>query len=48
MYRALELTAIWFEPIGILSVAALTYVVVITALSTVFKWYTDRVRRRYV
>ena len=48
MYRALELTAIWFEPIGILSAAALTYVVVITLLSTLFKWYTDRVRRRYV
>ena len=48
MYRALELTAIWFEPIGILSVTALVYIAVVTLLSTLFKWYIDRVRQRYV
>ena len=46
MYRALELTAIWFEPIGILTATALVYIAVITLLSTLFKWYIDRVRQR--
>ena len=47
MYQALRLTAIWFEPIVILSCTALVYIVVITALSLLFKWYTDRLRNRY-
>lgn len=47
MYHALRLTAIWFEPIAILSCTALIYIVVITALALLFKWYTDRVRARY-
>ena len=47
MYRALELTAIWFEPIGILTATALVYIAVITLLSVLFKWYMDRVRQRY-
>lgn len=48
MYHALNLSAIWFEPIGILTVTALIYIVFITALSVLFKWYTDRVRARYI
>ena len=47
MYRALELTAIWFEPVGILTATALVYITVITLLSMLFKWYIDRVRQRY-
>ena len=48
MYHALNLSAIWFEPIGILTVTALIYISVITTLSMLFKWYTDRVRARYI
>ncbi|MCP5150741.1 MAG: amino acid ABC transporter permease [Ectothiorhodospiraceae bacterium] len=48
MYQALRLTAIWFEPIAILSCTALVYITVITCLSLVFKWYTDRLRERYL
>ena len=47
MYQALTLSAIWFEPIGILTVTALIYISVITVLSLFFKWYTDRIRARY-
>jgi polar amino acid transport system permease protein len=48
MYRALRLTSIWFEPIEILSFTAFLYVVIVFALSAVIKWYSDRVRSRYV
>lgn len=47
MYQALRLSAIWFEPIAILSVTALIYIVLITAIALLFKWYTDRIRERY-
>ena len=47
MYQALRLTSIWFEPIEILSVTALVYVVIVFALSTAIKWYSDRLRARY-
>jgi polar amino acid transport system permease protein len=47
MYQALRLTSIWFEPIEILSVTALVYVVIVFALSAVIKWYSDRLRARY-
>lgn len=47
MYQALRLSAIWFEPIAILSVTALIYIVLITAIALLFKWYTDRIRARY-
>jgi polar amino acid transport system permease protein len=47
MYQALRLTSIWFEPIEILSVTALTYVVIVFALSTAIKRYSDRLRARY-
>lgn len=47
MYHALRLTAIWFEPIAILSCTALIYIVVITALALLFKRYSDRIRARY-
>jgi polar amino acid transport system permease protein len=48
MYEALRLTSIWFEPIEILSATALVYVVVVFGLSAVIKWYSDRLRARYV
>ncbi len=47
MYQALRLSAIWFEPIAILSVTALIYIALITAIALLFKWYTDRIRERY-
>jgi polar amino acid transport system permease protein len=47
MYEALRLTSIWFEPIEILSVTALVYVVIVFALSAAIKWYSDRLRARY-
>jgi len=47
MYEALRLTSIWFEPIEILSVTALIYVVIVFALSVAIKWYSDRLRARY-
>jgi polar amino acid transport system permease protein len=47
MYQALRLSAIWFEPIAILSCTALIYIVLITAFALLFKWYTDRIRLRY-
>ena len=47
MYQALRLSAIWFEPIAILSCTALIYIVLITALALLFKQYTDRIRARY-
>lgn len=47
MYEALRLTSIWFEPIEILSVTALIYVVIVFALSAAIKWYSDRLRARY-
>ena len=47
MYQALRLTSIWFEPIEILSVTALVYVVIVFALSAAIKWYSDRLRARY-
>ena len=47
MYQALRLTAIWFEPIEILSFTAFLYVVIVFALSAVIKWYSDRLRARY-
>ena len=48
MYQALRLTAIWFEPIEILSFTAFIYVVIVFTLSWIFKWYTDRLRLRYI
>ncbi len=48
MYQAVRLSAIWFEPIAILSVTAAIYIVMITAFALLFKWYTDRIRARYV
>lgn len=48
MYQALRLTAIWFEPIEILSFTAFIYVVIVFAFSWIFKWYTDRLRMRYI
>ena len=48
MYQALRLSAIWFEPIAILSVTALIYIALITAIALLFKWYTDRIRARYL
>jgi polar amino acid transport system permease protein len=48
MYQALRLTSVWFEPIEILSFTALTYVVIVFALSMIIKWYSDRLRGRYV
>lgn len=47
MYRALRLTAIWFEPIEILSFTAFVYVAIVFALSAAIKWYSDRLRARY-
>jgi polar amino acid transport system permease protein len=47
MYEALRLTSIWFEPIEILTVTALIYVVIVFALSAAIKWYSDRLRARY-
>ncbi|MGH7267720.1 MAG: amino acid ABC transporter permease [Candidatus Rokuibacteriota bacterium] len=47
MYEALRLTSIWFEPIEILSVTALIYVVIVFGLSAAIKWYSDRLRARY-
>ncbi len=47
MYQALRLSAIWFEPIAILSVTALIYIALITVIALLFKWYTDRIRERY-
>jgi len=47
MYRALRLTSIWFEPIEILSFTAFLYVLIVFALSTGIKWYSDRLRTRY-
>jgi polar amino acid transport system permease protein len=47
MYQALRLTSIWFEPIEILSFAALLYVVIVFALSAMIKWYSDKLRARY-
>jgi polar amino acid transport system permease protein len=47
MYEALRLTSIWFEPIEILSVTALIYVVIVFGLSAAIKRYSDRLRARY-
>lgn len=47
MYQALRLTSIWFQPIEIFSCTAAIYIIIVTALSWMFKVYTDRVRNRY-
>jgi polar amino acid transport system permease protein len=47
MYHALRLTAIWFEPIEILSFTAFIYIAIVSALSAIFKRYTDKLRARY-
>jgi polar amino acid transport system permease protein len=47
MYQALRLTAIWFEPIEILSFTAFLYIVIVFAISSTIKRYSDRLRTRY-
>lgn len=47
MYHALRLTRVWLEPIEILTFTACLYVVMIFALSSVIKRYTDRLRARF-
>ena len=47
MYEALRLTAIWFEPIEILSFTALLYVVIVFVLSSFNKRYTDKLRYKF-
>jgi polar amino acid transport system permease protein len=47
MYQALRLTSIWFEPIEILSFTAFLYIVIVFAISSAFKRYSDRLRTRY-
>jgi polar amino acid transport system permease protein len=47
MYQALRLTAIWFEPIEILSFTAFLYIVIVFAISSAIKRYSDRLRIRY-
>ncbi len=47
LFQALRLSAIWFEPIGILSVTALIYIILITTISVSFKFYIDRATLRY-
>jgi polar amino acid transport system permease protein len=47
MYEAQRLTAIWFQPIEILSFTAFLYIVVVFCLSHALKRYTDRLRDRY-
>jgi polar amino acid transport system permease protein len=47
MYHALRLTRIWLEPIEILSVTALLYILMVFACSSLIKCYTDRLRARF-
>lgn len=47
MYHALRLTRVWLEPIEILTVTAMLYVALVFVLSTLIKWYTDRLRARF-
>jgi polar amino acid transport system permease protein len=47
MYHALRLTRVWLEPIEILTFTACLYVMMIFALSSVIKRYTDRLRTRF-
>lgn len=47
MYQALRITAIWFEPIEVLSFTAFLYIVLVFALSNAMKRYSDRLRSRY-
>lgn len=47
MYHALRLTRIWLEPIEILSVTALLYILMVFAFSSLIKLYTDRLRARF-
>lgn len=47
MYHALRLTRVWLEPIEILTFTACLYVVMIFALSSVIRRYTDRLRARF-
>ena len=47
LFQALRLSAIWIEPIGILSVTALIYIILITTISVSFKFYIDRATLRY-
>jgi polar amino acid transport system permease protein len=47
MYQALRLTAIWFQPIEILSFTAFLYILIIFGLSHAFKHYADNLRGRY-
>ncbi len=48
MHWGHHLSAEWFEPIGIMSTIAVFYIVVIGTLSSLFKWYSERLRNRYV
>ena len=47
MYQAMRLTAIWFQPIEILSFTAFLYILIVFCLSHAFKLYADRLRGRY-
>lgn len=48
MHIGNELSAKWFEPIGIMSTIAVFYIVVIWIFSSLFKWYSERLRNRYI
>jgi polar amino acid transport system permease protein len=47
MYQAMRIVNQWFEPIEVLTSAALIYVAVIFALSTLARLVAERLRRRY-
>jgi polar amino acid transport system permease protein len=47
MYHALRLTRIWLEPIEILTVTALLYILMVFTCSSLIKCYTDRLRARF-
>ncbi len=47
MYQAMRLTAIWFQPIEILSFTAFLYILIVFCLSHAFKVYADRLRERF-
>lgn len=47
MYEAMRLTSIWFQPIEILSFTAFLYILIVFAISYLFKLHVDALRRRY-
>lgn len=47
MYQALRLSAIWNEPVEILSLVALVYIVFILAIAAALKRGCDRLREKY-